>query len=278
MGKRPGAQTVGDPIPGLPSPLVPSPAAAVVRPPEPWPSVLLGSQAKRTVTTRMASDDQALRQVLQSVCDAGSGWPLNELGWIPAVRRQGNRAILTFALPHFAAAQRDRLAAEARTALTSLPDIDDVQIEVAQPASSGPIGGAGHGPSHGPERQPIPGVAKVIAVSSGKGGVGKSTVAVNLACALAQSGLRVGLLDADIYGPNAPTMLGVAGRTPEVQGEGADQCLTPIATCGLVMVSMGLLIADDQPVIWRGPMLNGIIRQFLLFNQIAKYWFFEADI
>jgi ATP-binding protein involved in chromosome partitioning len=93
--------------------------------------------------------------------------------------------------------------------------------------------------------------------------VGKSTVAVNLACALQQQGLRVGLLDADIYGPNAPTMLGVADRTPEVQGEGEGQRLTPIESCGLAMVSMGLLIGPDQPVIWRGPMLNGIIRQFL---------------
>jgi ATP-binding protein involved in chromosome partitioning len=114
-----------------------------------------------------------------------------------------------------------------------------------------------------PERQPIAGVKQVIAVSSGKGGVGKSTVAVNLACALAASGLRVGLLDADIYGPNAPTMLGVADRTPEVEGEGASQVLAPIETCGIAMVSMGLLIAENQPVIWRGPMLNGIIRQFL---------------
>ena len=104
---------------------------------------------------------------------------------------------------------------------------------------------------------------QVIAVSSGKGGVGKSTVAVNLACALAATGLRVGLLDADIYGPNAPTMLGVADRTPEVSGEGAAQVLRPIETCGIAMVSMGLLIAENQPVIWRGPMLNGIIRQFL---------------
>ena len=112
-------------------------------------------------------------------------------------------------------------------------------------------------------QQPIAGVKQVIAVSSGKGGVGKSTVAVNLACALAAEGLRVGLLDADIYGPNAPTMLGVTEQTPEVQGEGEQQRLTPIATCGLVMVSMGLLIGPDQPVIWRGPMLNGIIRQFL---------------
>ena len=113
------------------------------------------------------------------------------------------------------------------------------------------------------ERQSIPGVKQVIAVSSGKGGVGKSTVAVNLACALAQQGLRVGLLDADIYGPNAPTMLGVADRTPEVQGSGGEQRMTPIDSCGIAMVSMGLLIDADQPVIWRGPMLNGIIRQFL---------------
>jgi ATP-binding protein involved in chromosome partitioning len=103
----------------------------------------------------------------------------------------------------------------------------------------------------------------VIAVSSGKGGVGKSTVAVNLACALAASGLRVGLLDADIYGPNAPTMLGVADQTPQVRGSGNEQVLTPIESCGIAMVSMGLLIDAHQPVIWRGPMLNGIIRQFL---------------
>ena len=99
--------------------------------------------------------------------------------------------------------------------------------------------------------------------SSGKGGVGKSTVAVNLACALAQQGLRVGLLDADIYGPNAPTMLGVADRTPEVHGSGDTQQMVPIESCGVAMVSMGLLIDEHQPVIWRGPMLNGIIRQFL---------------
>jgi ATP-binding protein involved in chromosome partitioning len=106
-------------------------------------------------------------------------------------------------------------------------------------------------------------VKQVIAVSSGKGGVGKSTVAVNLACALAASGLKVGLLDADIYGPNAPTMLGVADQTPQVSGSGNAQILTPLESCGIAMVSMGLLIDADQPVIWRGPMLNGIIRQFL---------------
>ena len=217
----------------------------------------------------VATDDTA-RQALAPLRDAGSGRSLLELGWIDAVRVEGSRAVFRLALPGFATSQRDRIAAEARAALLSVAGIDDLQIELAQPAapppSAGPIGGAGHGSGghgHVPERQPIPGVRRVIAVSSGKGGVGKSTVAVNLACALAAQGLRVGLLDADIYGPNAPTMLGVADRTPEVHGSGNDQILSPIECCGLAMVSMGLLIEENQPVIWRGPMLNGIIRQFL---------------
>ncbi len=233
--------------------------------------------ADQTSTEQTAADQPqgdpsvaALEQLLAPLQDSGSGRSLLELGWIRRLRRHGSRAVLELALPGFAASQQGRIAAEIRTALQAAPQIDDVQIELAQPAapaSSGPIGGAGHGSSGGhgqlPERQGIPGVQRVIAVSSGKGGVGKSTVAVNLACALAASGLRVGLLDADIYGPNAPTMLGVADRTPEVRGSGNEQILTPIETCGIAMVSMGLLIQENQPVIWRGPMLNGIIRQFL---------------
>ncbi|WP_411869343.1 P-loop NTPase [Vulcanococcus limneticus] len=233
----------------------------------------------------MASADQVLDQAiaaLEPLRDAGSGRSLLELQWIRQVRVQNNRVVFRLALPGFAGSQRERIAAEARSALLALGGIDDVQIELAQPTEAAPaqsqaaghshghshshggapIGAAGHG-GGGPERQAIPGVKQVIAVSSGKGGVGKSTVAVNLACALAASGLRVGLLDADIYGPNAPTMLGVADRTPEVRGEGAAQVLTPIESCGIAMVSMGLLIQENQPVIWRGPMLNGIIRQFL---------------
>ncbi|MEA5391889.1 Mrp/NBP35 family ATP-binding protein [Cyanobium gracile UHCC 0139] len=215
----------------------------------------------------MASADTLL-EALQPLRDAGSGRSLLELGWISDLRQQGGRAVFRLALPGFANSQRERIAAEARSALLAVEGINDVQIELAQPAaapSSGPIGAAGHGPGGAqlPERQGIPGVRQVIAVSSGKGGVGKSTVAVNLACALAASGLRVGLLDADIYGPNAPTMLGVADRSPQVSGSGNDQVLEPIETCGIVMVSMGLLIQENQPVVWRGPMLNGIIRQFL---------------
>ena len=208
----------------------------------------------------MATVDDA-RRVLGALKDAGSGRELLELGWIQQLRLEQNRAVFRLALPSFAASQRDRIAGDARSALLQLEGIDDVQIELAQPGEGAPIGAAGHGQVQ--PQQPIPGVRQIIAVSSGKGGVGKSTVAVNLACALTQAGLKVGLLDADIYGPNAPTMLGVADQTPEVSGQGEEQRLTPISTSGLVMVSMGLLIGPEQPVIWRGPMLNGIIRQFL---------------
>ena len=204
---------------------------------------------------------QQAAHALEQVKDAGSGKTALDLGWIDQIRVSPPRAVFRLNLPGFAQSQRDRIVTEARTALLTLDGIDEVQIEVGQPPSQGGIGQAGHGQPA--DRQAIPGVLQVIAVSSGKGGVGKSTVAVNLACSLAQQGLKVGLLDADIYGPNAPTMLGVAGQTPEVQGSGDQQRIKPIESCGIAMVSMGLLIDEHQPVIWRGPMLNGIIRQFL---------------
>ncbi len=213
----------------------------------------------------MATADQAL-EALNHLHDAGSGRTLLDLGWIGQVRVHASRAVFRLALPGYATSQRERIAADARAALLKLEGIDDVQIEISQPEAPDSGHGHGHGPASGsslPSKQGIPGVKRVIAVSSGKGGVGKSTVAVNLACAMARLGLRVGLLDADIYGPNVPTMLGVADRTPEVRGSGDQQILTPIEVCGVAMVSMGLLIQENQPVVWRGPMLNGIIRQFL---------------
>jgi len=208
----------------------------------------------------MATAEQA-RIALDEVRDSGSGRSAVELGWIDQIRVTPPKAVVRLTLPGFAQSQRERLASETRSQLMDLEGINDVQIELGTAASEGSIGRAGHGQPA--ERQSIPGVDQIIAVSSGKGGVGKSTVAVNLACSLALQGLKVGLLDADIYGPNIPTMLGVADRTPEVSGSGADQCIQPIESCGLAMVSMGLLIEENQPVIWRGPMLNGIIRQFL---------------
>src|SRR5688572_21848370 len=105
----------------------------------------------------------------------------------------------------------------------------------------------------------IPGVRNIIAVSSGKGGVGKSTVAVNLAVALAADGARVGLMDADVYGPNVPIMLGTGYGQPEVRGNQ----LQPIEAHGVKMISMAVLVPPDKPMILRGPMLHGVVRQFL---------------
>lgn len=110
-----------------------------------------------------------------------------------------------------------------------------------------------------PAPQPLPGVNAIIAVGSGKGGVGKTTLSVNLAIALSRMGHKVGLLDADVYGPNVPLMLG-ANQQPKVLG---DQRIEPLSVHGLKMISVGLLNPGDKPLIWRGPMLHSIIRQFL---------------
>ncbi len=119
------------------------------------------------------------------------------------------------------------------------------------------MGHMGAGAPQGP--QPLPGVAHVVAVGSGKGGVGKTTVAVNLSVALAKLGYKVGLIDADIYGPNVPTMLG-ATRQPNVVG---DNRIEPVVAHGVKFISIGLISPGDKPLVMRGPMLHQIVRQFL---------------
>jgi ATP-binding protein involved in chromosome partitioning len=116
-----------------------------------------------------------------------------------------------------------------------------------------------HSGQQPPTPQPLPGVGAIVAVGSGKGGVGKTTLAVNLALALARSGLRIGLLDGDVYGPNVPLMLGT-NEQPKVQDEGR---ISPIKVHGLKVISVGFLNPGDKPLIWRGPMLHSIIRQFI---------------
>ena len=107
--------------------------------------------------------------------------------------------------------------------------------------------------------QKIPGVDRIIAIASGKGGVGKSTVAANLACALAAEGRRVGMLDADVYGPSQPRMLGVSGRPQSPDGK----LILPLRNFGVTMMSIGLMTNEDQAVVWRGPMLMGALQQML---------------
>ncbi len=143
---------------------------------------------------------------------------------------------------------RGQIDKEARQAVMSVGGVKSVEIKMDSDVPN-------DGRMRGLVNMPI---RNAIAVGSGKGGVGKSTVAVNLAVSLAQSGARVGLMDADIYGPNIPTMLGVE-KLPPPNGNK----LIPAQAYGLKMISMGLLVKPGQPLIWRGPMLNSAIRQFL---------------
>src|SRR5690242_5453216 len=134
------------------------------------------------------------------------------------------------------------------------------------------MGHMGQGAPQGP--QPLPGVAHVVAVGSGKGGVGKTTVAVNLAVALGKLGYKVGLIDADIYGPNVPTMLGTTRQPNIVEGNRIE----PILAHGVRFISIGLISPGDKPMVMRGPMLHQIIRQFLQQVQWGELDFLLIDL
>ena len=184
---------------------------------------------------------------LQRVLDAGSKKNVIELAWIKNVRVTIPRVIVTLSLPSFANSQRDRIVKEVREILLDFDDINDVQIEI----DNNVYKTESKTESNVPDLQQIDGIRHIIAISSGKGGVGKSTIAVNLACSLSKLGLKTGLLDADIYGPNTPFMMGVSEQNPKVtEGSGNDQRLIPINKYGISLVSMGFLIEEGQPVIW----------------------------
>ena len=160
----------------------------------------------------------------------------------------GDKVSFTVMLTTPACPLRGRIDKEVREAVMAVDGVKTIEVKMDSDVPN-------DGRMRGLVNMPI---RNAIAVGSGKGGVGKSTVSVNIAVALAQSGARVGLMDADIYGPNTPTMLGV-DKLPEPNG----QKLIPADAFGIKMISMGLLVKPGQPLIWRGPMLNSAIRQFL---------------
>lgn len=171
------------------------------------------------------------------------------LNMIRDLEVENGKVAFTVVLTTPACPLRGRIENEARQAVMAVPGVQSVQVKMD---ASVPSDGRPRGLLKLPVRN-------VVAVASGKGGVGKSTVAVNIAVALAQSGAKVGLLDADIYGPNVPTMMGVK-RLPPQNDSGK---LVPAEAYGVQLMSIGFLVKPGQPLIWRGPMLHSAIRQFL---------------
>ena len=194
--------------------------------------------------------EAAILDALRAVQDPDLHQDIVTLGFVKDLRVCGDQVAFQIELTTPACPVKDLMKGQAERAVKALPGVAGVAIEMtARVTASRPVLG---------NKGIIPGVKNVVAVSSGKGGVGKSTVAVNLACALQASGAKVGILDADVYGPNVPLMLGVKGQ-PEVK----DKKIQPFVQYGLQIMSMALLVAEDQPVIWRGPMLHSAVRQFL---------------
>ena len=210
---------------------------------------------------------ETLREALRAIADPASGRDIVSAGVVDAIDLRGGlvQVALLTDRAHADAMEPVRRAVE--TLLAAQPGVTNATAvltahKAPQEVKAASGGGHQHGPAqHGAGQKPLlllPEVKHIVAVASGKGGVGKSTVAVNLAVALARQGHAVGLLDADIYGPSLPRMLGLA-RKPEVRGAK----MLPLPAWGLSAMSIGFLVDEDTPMIWRGPMVMGALEQMM---------------
>ena len=221
------------------------------------------TQSIAAATTQDLSSTEVLN-ALHSVIDPELGQDLVSLGMIQDVQVHGGRVQFTLRLTTPACPLREQLKYMAHQAVAALPGVSEVQVKLdAQVPHASEL----------PGQRRIPGVRQVIAVASGKGGVGKSTVAVNLALALSVAGARVGLLDADFYGPNVPQMLGSWGRA-----FGRENGLIPVQARGLQVMSFAYLVEPGKPVIWRGPLLMGAVQQLLFDTQWDNLDYLVVDL
>ena len=197
----------------------------------------------------MGINIESVLAALGTVKDPSTGLDLVSLNFVRNLVVEEGRVSLSLFINTPAFPSKLSLKDAAQSVLTNLPGVDkvDIRLEVEIPRASGAEG-----------KPSVPGVGNIVAVSSGKGGVGKSTVAVNIAVALAHFGARVGLLDTDVYGPNVPIMVGLT-QEPIVKA----QRLLPLEAYGVKVMSLGFLNPGDKPVVWRGPMLHTAVRQFL---------------
>jgi ATP-binding protein involved in chromosome partitioning len=209
--------------------------------------------------------EQAVLDALRGLKDPDTQKDIVALGLVRDVAIRGGEVSLTLAFSGQAPATKVMLHSMASKLLGQLPGIAKVQVRMGGAGAPSPQAHA-HGPTHGTAPaapQPkasdlIPDVRHTIAVSSGKGGVGKSTVAVNLALALSRTGAQVGIIDADVYGPDLPLMLGTRGRPGMF-----DNRIIPVDAHGIKVMSIGLLVGDKEPLVWRGPMIHTFIQQML---------------
>jgi ATP-binding protein involved in chromosome partitioning len=187
---------------------------------------------------------------LKGVIDPDLRRDIVSLGFVKNLAIDGGAVSFDIELTTPACPVKDKMQAQAEALVRGLPGVSDVRVTMTAQVRS----------VSAPEKgsMPVPGVKNVIAVGAGKGGVGKTTVAVNLALALSKAGSRVGILDGDIYGPNVPIMLGL-----QAQLESDGQKIRPAERYGLQVVSIGFMTKDEAPVIWRGPMVQGALNQFL---------------
>ena len=199
-------------------------------------------------------DRDAVLDALKVVIDPDLRRDIVSLGFVKNVAIDRGTVSFTIELTTPACPVKDQMRDQAAAAVRALPGVADVEVQMTASVRSVSAPETG--------RTPLPGVKNVIAVGAGKGGVGKTTVAVNLALALAQRGSRVGILDGDIYGPNVPIMLGL-----QTQLTTDGKQIVPAEKYGVQVVSMGFLTQEDAAVIWRGPMLHGAIQQF--FRDVA---------
>ena len=210
----------------------------------------------------MATREQVL-EVLKTLTDPASGADLVASGMVRALNVDGGEVRFVMEIDPAHAAALQPVKAEAETRLGALEGVDKVSVVMtAHAAPKAPPDLKPSRPAQPQGPQKIPGIDRIVAVASGKGGVGKSTLAANLAAALAAEGRRVGLLDADVYGPSQPRMLGVSGRPSSPDGK----TILPMRNHGVTMMSIGLMTREEEAVVWRGPMLMGALQQML--NQV----------
>src|SRR5215471_15184025 len=197
----------------------------------------------------MPVEQASVLEALKVVQDPDLHRDIVSLGFVKNLTIDAGRVAFTIELTTPACPVKDQMRDQARAAVMQVPGVTSVDVRMSARVREAVGAEAG--------RQLIPGVKNVIAVGAGKGGVGKTTVAVNLALALAKCGSKVGMIDGDIYGPNVPIMLGMKAQ---LVTDG--QKIVPAEKYGLQVISMGFLTKDDAPIIWRGPMLHGALQQF----------------